>query len=259
MKQFFLAILFSSFLINETKACGEAHQNRLFLIGKSDANYVFFETHLHRKDSRTMFSKSYSWEGITYLKTYDKFNNQISSTPIDTLIDVQDLVYDTVIKHSFKKCINLAQSLPNIKFASIEKFIFADFERKCSIITLVIDTLSNQSYLIWKKKTYPISILNDSSSIAQNYTERFKNDDIHSLYISMYYEVYISSVRIFKIENEKILIAHLAGGERPFGPNGDEYKGKEYKPTFKYGENQHTYFQEPLIYHGNGFDFFIIE
>jgi hypothetical protein len=255
MKQFFLAILFSSFLINETKACGEAQQNRLFLIGKSDSSYVFFETHLHRFHSRDELT----WEGTTFLKIYDKFNNQISATPIDTLLNVQAVFCDSVLKHSFQKCFKLAQSIPNIKFASIEKFTFADFERKCSITTLVIDTLSNQSYLVWKKKTYPISILNDSSSIARNYTERFKNDDIHSLYISMYYEVYMSSVRIFKIENEIILIAHLAGGERPFGPNGDEYKGKEYKPEFKYDEIQDTYFKEPLIYHGNGFDFFIVE
>jgi hypothetical protein len=253
-----LSITLLSVAPNKTNlpVCLAASQARIFPLGITDKGLLVVETRLGRaenlKDANNDEMKPY-WGGICYLKIYDKHHTEIASTIIDTLKTFKQQDYERQVYRVFEKGMKIAAGYPNFKPAKPVAITFADYQQKCSMASIAFDTINNKINIQLKGNAkYPITILNDATSVAANLIGAygFENEVMAK---DLNGNLGINSVRQFTVANKKLSIVHLGTG------NGIGAPGKEYKANFAFNDINKSVFFEPVLHHGNGFDFFIWE
>ena len=256
----YILILFLIVTGKRAVSCNAADQCRLFPLGESSSGYVFIETHLYRttdpKGSR--YEMASKWFGKSFLKIYDNTHRLISSSLIDSL-DLSDKDTDhQFIQNSLKKGLSLAKKLPGFIAAKPVYLSYCDFQQKCEEAELRIDTLKHALFVkLRNQKEYDVNVLKDTTSVAGTYIRYYGNFNgglIEYEFIS------ISSVRKYTIGAKTVTVVHLANGDRP--QRADEEGGQkraEYKPNVAFSRLENSVVHEPLLHHGHGFDFFIVE
>jgi hypothetical protein len=255
-----LILLLLSLTSNSLFACLSASQNRLFPLGQTVKGLCVVETHLYRTEFREKYKKA--WGGISYFKIYDKNYKEIYSSILDTIRLFEQHYYDSIIGKTFKKGFELAKTYPDFVSSKPISITFCDYQKSCSKAELLFDTINNKvSIQLSNMIKYDINILFDSTSIASNLLNYFGGfDDADLSAKALVGNLYINSVRQFLIGNKKLTIVHIGSGQTFEFLEGGTYTAEnEYKAKFAFTDISKSVFEEPVLHHGNGFDFFIWE
>ncbi len=265
MKQALIVLLFS-LTTNSLFACLSASQNRLFPLGQTTKGLCVVETHLYRtefreKDKKVIDIKP-AWRGISYFKIYDKNYKEIYAEIIDTIRLFEQHHYDSIIDKTFKKGLELAKTYPSFVSAKPTNIVFCDYQENCSKAQLLFDTINNKiSIRLPTKIKYDVKILFDSTSIASNLLDYYGGfDEVNISAKTFKGNLYINSVRQFQVGNKKLTVVHIGSGAAFELADGGTYPpGKEYKAKFAFTDINKSVFEEPVLHHGHGFDFYIWE
>tara|TARA_R110002049_G_scaffold199382_3_gene369499 strand:+ start:3530 stop:4330 length:801 start_codon:yes stop_codon:yes gene_type:complete len=245
-------------------ACLDARQHKLFPIGVIDENIVFIEAHIKRthdtdKSENDTFEIKEKWHIKSYVAVYDKAQRLISKTEIDT-DDIKGKSYLSLLQSNYSNGLFQIKSLfKNIDYFTNDYISFCDYQKKCNKLELKSDTIAKKDHFIYNKKNYSVRL------------NRSQKEKERALFIDNLLAYFISSVRIYKTKDLELVIGHLATGhevsmgwitdnpEKKETENGDTIKPrKEYRPDFKFNELYTAVYQEPLMHHGSGYDFFIV-
>jgi len=254
LKFFFLLILVSK----AGQSCNAANQYRLFPLGGSSSGFAFLETHLYRttdpKGNR--YEMPSKWFGESYLKLYDEHHRLVSSRLIGSLSLKDKATNREFIEKSFKKALGLAKQLPGFMAAKPVYLSFCDFQQKCEEAELRVDTLKHLLFVkLRHQKEYEVNVLKDTASIAGGYVQYYDNFNGGQI---DYTDIDISSVRKYAIGAQTLTVVHLANGDKPKDVEGTP-KRAEHKPEVAFSQLENSVVHEPLLHHGHGFDFFIVE
>ncbi|MBO9703127.1 MAG: hypothetical protein J7604_23135 [Sporocytophaga sp.] len=260
--RFLIFILLFSLTINKSIACLSADQNRMFPIGISPKGIVVVEIHMIRSDSTDGKTERLHplWHGISYLNTYNKNYKLIESRLLDTLKSFPESTYLNVVKAAFIKGIKQAGTIPNIIYAEPQDISFCNYQTNCKSASLQTDTINNKAYVILKsKKKQEVTVLYNPKSFASNYINYYSGFDYEpseSRIKDLIEGLLINSVREYKIGEYYLTIIHLGKGQ-DFRQAGEA--PKEYKPDIQINTLENSIFKEPVLHHGHGFDFFILD
>ncbi|MEN8140667.1 MAG: hypothetical protein ABFR97_05520 [Thermodesulfobacteriota bacterium] len=240
-------------IYNDAFCCLAASQNRLFPVGKSSQGFMFLETKLSRFGSEI----HEKWRGTAYLAVYNKKRESLHKQLIGNVEFSTDL-YTQQVQLLFKKAQKLAQVSPGFIEAKPIQITFCGYNRNCSMATLHSSDTKNQFsiQLASGTKKYNISILDNESSIAGEFIEKYKSYSLENLSKV----VLINSVRRMVVGNEHLTLLHLGNGQTfTSAVTGEPFESKEYKPNFSFSTLEESTFYEPVMHHGMGFDLFIVE
>ena len=276
MKKIFLRLSLLIFLCCVIKldavACAGAAQNRIFPLGSCPLGIVVVEVHLGRGEvliekEDTVEAKGIdfdvAWGGISYLKIYDKNYQTVYSEVIDSIKDFLAFStpeYNSVIGKTFDKGMELAQKITDFIPAKPLSIWFGNYKKKCKKAALLYNDKENKLFVkLSNKKEYEIPFLEDKTAISAHvfsYYGFFDEDDEETCPPEIKIPkgvLYINSVRRFDLNGQKLTIVHLGTGDFSF------HKSKEYAAKFPFNNINHSVFEEPVLHHGRGFDFFILE
>ena len=247
-----LLISFFVILNYKSHACLSAHQNRVFPLGMIDQKILVFETHLHRGEFGNAEFEAW-WRGITYLNTYNQKNQLLESKIIDTL-KFKHTDYEASIQPSFLKILQQVKKLKGFIEAKPVSIYFYDYSDKNKNFEIIYDTVKISATLKLENKNYPINVLNDTNSIAREFLEYYTQ--FESKYIPV---VYINSIRKFKAGDKTFCIVHMGNGHTFENADGTYDVPKPYAARFSFNKIETSVFDEPVLHHGHGFDFVILE
>lgn len=261
MKKFVILLFFSSLFSFHVVACLHASQNRLFPIGLCADGLVVLELHSVRGEN-VMPGSGHEligeWGARTFLNIYAKNRKLKYSEILDSNIRIDEGKYLFEINKAFEKALWKGNQLAGFIPAEPVFITFCDYQLTCSLAQLKIDTLSYKAYIqLPEKQGIEVDVLNDSSSIASNYLERFSGFDYDSeneRKLFLIQELLISSVRKYKIGETMVTLVHLG-----IGSDYSNEPAKEYATDIEFKLLENSVFEEPLLYHGHGFDFLIWE
>ena len=268
-----VVLLFLCCLIKlDAIACAGAAQNRIFPLGSCPQGIVVVEVHLWRGE---VFDEEQDelldvvWDGTSYLKIYDKNYQTVSSELIDSLKAFPAFSkheYNSAVGKTFAKGMESAQKLPDFIPAKPLSIWFCDYKKKCKKASLHLDTAENKLFVkLPNKKKYEVPFLEDKTAISAHVFTYygFFSDDEEDCYDEEDCEpereipkgaLYINSVRRFDLNGQKLTIVHLGVGDNLFN-----LPSKEYAAKFPFKDINHSVFEERVLHHGRGFDFFILE
>ncbi len=262
---FILTILILS--SNSLYACLSASQNRIYPLGTTKQGLCVVETRLTRTEFRgpgvNEIKMIPSWVGVSYFKIYDAKYKEIRCDILDTIKLFKEQFYDSIIGISLNNGLLKAEKLPNFVKAKPISLLFCDFQEKCSKAEILYDTITNTiSIKLPNKSTHKLTVLFDSSSIASNIIEMYTDyEDADPISAKLLMgELSLSSVRQYSIGGKKLTVVHIGAGQGFEYLEGEEKPvSKEYQPKTAYNDIYKSVFIEPVIHHGHGFDFFILE
>lgn len=257
MKQALILLLFT-LATHSLFACLSASQNRLFPLGETSKGLCAVETHLYRTElggDTDEFKPA--WGGISYFKIYDKDYKEVYAEIIDTIRLFKQDHYDSIIGGTFKKGLRLAEKYPDFIAAKPVTLTFCNYQETCSKASLLFDTINNKiSIRLPSKINHDVKVLFDTASIASSILGYYSGfDDIDLSAKSFKGDLYINSVRQLQIGNKKLTVVHIGRGQTSHLAEG----GKEYEPKFAFTDINKSVFEEPVLHHGQGFDFYIWE
>lgn len=254
-------IIFAILLLsNHIFACLGASQNRLFPLGMSKDGLCVLETRLFRTEDPKSEPKLIPvWGGIAYLKIYNVNHQEVKSEIIDEFKIFDKKLYLEKIESSLQKAYNIAQKYNGFIAAEPVDFKIIDFKHKGHNININYDLKRNKVNLKINKNLYPINELLNKESIAKNMVSRFTAYTEEELTAKSYKNaLLLNSVREFKIGKMTLKIVHLAYGDTRFIPSNNPSEIATIKANFKNKKLDKTIFEEPVIHHGCGFDFFVL-
>lgn len=248
---------------NSLIACLAASQNRIFPLGQTSGGLCAVETQL----IRTAFSEKIpGWSGVSYFKKYDAHWNEVYSIALDSLGLFPQSDYEQVIQKTFQKGMDLAKKNPDFIVAKPLELTFCDFCESNSSAELLFDTLQNKVMVSLRDgQSYPIDELFNPNSIASNVMDFYAGFDEQELSAkTLNGNLYIGSLRSFQIGDKHLVVVHLSVGQKSELETTDQEirstrKGKKDKIELRQESSftviDHSIFLEPVLTHGNGFDF----
>jgi hypothetical protein len=275
MKQTLIILVF----ILTTKnlfVCSLASQYRLFPLGQTSKGLCVVETHLSRtefienenkndtiNDEEIEFEMELGtrWVGISYFKIYDVNHKEVYTEMLDTIM-FEENNYDSIVDKTFQKGLKLVEKYPDFVVAKPISLTFCDYGEKCSKAKLLFDTINNKIHVqLQNKAIYNIKTLFDSTSIVSNFLKDYVNgfDDIDISAKSFIGQLHVNSVRQFQIGSKKLTIVHIGTGQFLELADGRTPSREEYKAKFAFTDINKSVFEEPVLHHGHGFDFYMWE
>ena len=264
MKQTFI-LLFFTLIANSLLACLSASQNRLFPLGQTSKGLCVVETHLYRTEFRVHGKEvndvKPAWGGVSYLKIYDQNYTEIYSSILDSITLFEQDHYDSIVGKSFSKGLELAKTYSDFVAAKPHSITFCDYQKSCSKAELVFDSINTTiSVQLSNSIKYGVNVLYDTTSIASNFLEYYGSfDDAPAAVRSFKERLYVNSIRQFQIGDKTLTIVHIGSGQmlELVAEGGTYPPGKEYEAEFEFADISKSVFEEPVLHHGHGFDFFI--
>lgn len=258
-----LTIVFISY---NSFACLSASQNRLFPIGMTSKGLCVLETRLFRTElsgeNKTLYDEVKlipGWGGITYLKFYNAKREELESQIIDQFPVFDEKFYLEKIESSYQKAIEIAANHKDFIPAETISFKTLDFKQKSKHINLNYDIKNNKVNLLLDKLKYTIKELFIENSIAGNILHKLSGYDDLKINAKLFKNaLLLNSVRTFKIGNKTLTVIHIAYGDSSFLPTNDTPELVDMKANFKNKKLTQTIFEEPVVHHGCGFDFFVL-
>ncbi len=260
MKNIFFIFLLI-FSAHSASACLHASQNRIFPLGICSEGLVVMELHGNRGEEIDWGINNElraEWRATSFLNFYSMDRKLVRSEIIDSIIYIAENEYVSTINKTFEKALYLVTKIKDFVPAQPENFTFCNYQINCSTVNLEIDSVNFSAFLNFPEGgSFEIDVLKNQESIASNYLEQlgaydYESEDQMKLYIVE--SLLINSVRQFQIGDYKLTVVHLG-----MGTNYSEETPKEYAPDFEFTALENSVFEEPVLYHGHGFDFFILE
>ena len=267
MKQKIILILLFSFAVKGF-ACLSTIQYKTFPIGTIGNEIITIDAYISRsgyvdRSEKNEFALPKTmWSITSYISVYNE-NQVLISTELIKNGEIINEKYLSLLKKMYIKGIELVKSkYKKIEYFSPEYISFGDFQKKCEKLELKNDKLNKTDFLVYNGKKYPISL-----KTLKGY-ENYKKSMLFSDNLASYL---ISSVRIYKTKRIELIIGHIETGheismgwitdnpnKKPKNENDIVICAKEHKPEFDFNKLENAVYEEPLLHHGYGFDFFIV-
>ncbi|CAL2076090.1 conserved exported protein of unknown function [Tenacibaculum sp. 190524A02b] len=232
------------FCLQSSFACLSAEQFKIFPFGVNKETIVTFDVYISRdsylKTDKDSFKfPNVSWELKTYISVYNS-DTTLKSTKEFYSKSIEKETYLEELNRIYLKAYKtVKQQYKAINLFKPEHISFCGFQKKCNILYVENDTILNKNYLVYKDKKQSIS-LNKFSSYKKSMTF---SDNL------TFYN--LSSIRRFTTKGIQLIIGHLEMGQGTSIAN-------EKKQAIKFDTLINTIYEEPLLHHGYGFDFFIV-
>ncbi len=255
-----LILLFSIVYFIQASACLSAHQNRIFPIGVSAKGLLVLEVHLDRsddvesEDGRDVIGNP-TWYGKVYCNTYKNYELQQSDT-LGILKDFKESELTEKLKPYLQQCNIRIKDLPQFVAAQKESITFYGYSAGAGV-KVISDTIKQTaSVRVTPKHIANIPIFLSNFPLYQDYQSYFGEVDDTAAYVaSMETGLLVGSARKYTLGKKALYIVHLESGQLyPDPENEKKVHAAESKHFIETG-----LFTEPVMHHGHGFDFYILE
>ncbi len=246
-------------------ACLSASQNRLFPLGRSAMGLCVVETRLQRTEFNSKNDEILellpAWRGLAYFKIYDNNYNEVFTVLIDSIKLFRQEHYVKTIEDVVNKGMLIAKSQAVFLAAEPKSLSFCQYSDNCPNAKLYFDTKNNTVFTqLSNQKKYKIEALFNPTSIAANlldYMSIFEDNNAVSAK-SLKGNIYVNSVRQFQIGNKLLTLVHIGCGQNYEYRNRKSHTS-ESEQNIEFTNINKSVFEEPVLHHGHGFDFFIWE
>lgn len=246
MRKLLTIILFIS-LTAPVFSCANAYLFKVFPIGMRgdtivsidisigrNMMFIFEEGFTNSIETSSNFPSDMSWYLRSYITKYDKHQNPLEITPIDSVIfgkyDCEEEL-QIIYKNAYNKIIS---EYTGIELFKTKDFYFGNFEEKYKGLEI------KDKQFIYKKQSYPIQIANDSTYYGIEGSE----------YLSLLIPSLIGTVRKYILNDIELIVVHTQIGQM--------LGGDKKKPKVKFKHVSEAAYIDPILYHGNGIDYFFI-
>lgn len=177
-----------------------------------------------------------NWIIKIYITAYDRHQKPFDIRLVDSVyIDRNDCEED--IKQLYNKAYNqTVKTYKHLELFEPIEISFGNFEAKYK------DVEVSDDQIIYQKESYPITIAIDSSYYAFRYNEYLK---LYSLPPA------IGTVRKYGLKDREIIVVHTQFGQK--------FVDKLNDPIIPFADIKACAYLEPILYHGNGIDYFFIK
>lgn len=252
MKKLLVSILLIA-LPTTIFACDSAYLFKVFPIGMCGDTIISIDINIFRgfnpnlkidhtfQGSITFNNKSISetlsetkWYLKSYITKYDEKQNPIEITPIDSVIlrgNYCNEELQIIYEKAYKKIIS---EYKGIELFKTKDFYFGNFEEKYKDLEI------KDKQFIYKKQAYPIQIANDSTYYGIEKSE----------YLGLFIPPMIGTVRRYTLNDIELIVVHAQIGQI--------LGGDKKKPKVKFKHVSEAAYIDPILYHGNGIDYFFI-
>ncbi len=236
----------------QLSACLNAHSFKIFPLGMTGDTIISVDIHMWRSDSffleegeekgnvsvNTFSSSDFKWKIKTYITKYDRYQHPIEALSVDSAIfskdDCTDILF-LLYERAFNKVKKEYETIELFKPIEIS---FYDGVSECGNIKL------SDAVIRYNKNEYPIAIINDPTyhgfDADSEYHEIMTTPPLPPIY----------SVRKYRTSNFELVVLHLQSGQSV---------DKSEKLSVEFNDIGSAIYQEPLLYHGHGYDLFVLE
>ncbi|MEW6469474.1 MAG: hypothetical protein AB1458_11135 [Bacteroidota bacterium] len=255
-----LLLLFFLVVSNVSSACLSAYQFKIFPVGVSDGKLITLDVKIRRTQAigndcpglETKGQWQEKWLLFAYISVYTKEQKLLSSSVRDSAVSACTGYLDS-LKKIYSRCYGLIlKEHPALDLFTPGYISFCDYQKKCDLVALSHDTLSDMDYLFYQSKFYPLSVIKDTSYYGFNKNYYYTGTSVG---------MYVSSVRLYTSKTMTLVIAHLGTGHE-IGlreEDGQLPAAKEYQPKLEFKDIKLAVYTEPIMHHGYGFDIFIVK
>ena len=221
-----------------------AGQEKTYPIGITNKGLVALYVDMERDNGP---NHSITWNCTSSLRVYDKGNNVVSTT----LLDSNDLFgRDTLLAkltRYYADAFKLASQIPNIRLLTPKEITFCDFGTDCSLGVYTVDTTNRTIAVRYKSQTMDIKKI-----VIGTIVNKYYKDELAA---ARFLE--LSSARVFTVDNRTLLVYHLGKGDKGTPADGSKIVPKEYKAENDFTTLKNSIYVEPILHHGYGFDVFV--
>lgn len=257
---FVVLLLLSQTIVFACNICSSTTQHKSFPVGLSDNIFFSIDFVIKRADYFEENNESkhkIKWILRSFISEYN-LNAKLIAKKEFEVKDIFSSNYSSLLKEMYLKGFN------NLKQKKLEYFetdyiSFCNYQKKCKKLSFVHDTITKKDFFIYKDKKVEMDL---EPFIP------YEEKPLNSYNLIAYY---ISSIRIFKSNKIELIVPHLESGHEismgwitnnPNKKKKDEHDVviylKEEKPEFNFSDIVNSTYQEPLLHHGYGFDFLMI-
>jgi hypothetical protein len=254
----YLALLLCLVLVqSHAMACLSAHQNRMFPIGVYSQGLVVLEVHLERDDSggdEGPDTDNPLWYAQVYCNTYHHYALQLS----DTLgsIEFKESELLEKLQPYLQECQELYAQQPGFTSVGQGSITFYGYSKGAGV-QVVADTVKRTaSVKVANNIQAAIPIFSDSFPLYQDYKRLFEGvEDTAKCLTGLADGLLVGSARTYTLGKQKLYVVHLESGQLYPDPIHEAKvhaaESKRFVAT--------TLYAEPVMHHGHGFDFYILE
>ena len=240
----------------EIFACKAATQERIIPIGTSENCLIGLEI-ISGRYGKGEFGEKTFWSYTISLKGYNNDYTNYLIAELDYNNEIENEKILNYLNEQFEKALKICIKLDDFEILKAREIKLCEYQSKCSKIELV--TTKKEIKIKTKDdKLHNIHFLNSNYNgiIAKPYREYYENYYKSEI---IGFDLKISSIRIYENSIFNLLIFHLGTGQEFKSALTDEYPEKtEYKYQKELIDFKDAIFIEPVLHHGKGFDYFIL-
>lgn len=250
IRMLMIVILLSCSIVNSFGCLG-AYLHKLFPIGICPQGIVSAEMHFFRSGTGKEHDVTF-WKIRSSLVIMDGDNKVIREIYRDSAQCTGN--YTNKSQKLFDKMLSKASAIPGMTFTAPFYLSFCNYQSNCAVVSMKKDSTAGDIVLAFQNTSFRVPVLKDtSSSLARNLGTDQNGFDPNKLIRRLR----IGSVRQYHAGDKILLVVHLQTGHEL--SMGWMDGAKEYPPEFPYNNLQKSFYKEPLLHHGLGFDVIILQ
>jgi hypothetical protein len=258
MRNVLLFVVLFSF--SNTYACLEAFQFKIFPIGFQNGVVYTLDVQIKRtsedlanRDYNTGIENPSSLSPVfvlnCFLSEYDKKQKLISTQPYHTAVIVDSVFADSLSKIYEKTNQSLYNKYPKMKKIKHCSYNFCEFNQECKNVGLTSQTEGRRDSIWYKNKKYSLKVLEDENYFKLIGETRYQMGILG-----------IGTINTYKTRGLKIIIAHLVSADEiTYKTLFPEAMSENTNKEIAFTKTQSPIFEEPLLDHAYGVDFFILK
>lgn len=238
--------------------CLDASQDRIIPLGTLENCMIAIELNSTRSDKRDG-SFEESWMYTLKLKIFNDDYSTISIKEFEKLLDISKDDKIPILQRHVSEALEICYKMKDFEIFQIKSIELCDFQKDCGSIKLRNEKKGLHLYDDTLRKSSFIHVL-DTTSVSElgKFYRDYKAylggentvDDILS----------ISSIRRYENSKYSLLAFQLGTGDIPSFINEDTVVEKTIKRIdVKNKTLDQCVFIEPILHHGKGFDYFVME
>ncbi|MDF1698552.1 MAG: hypothetical protein P1U56_22055 [Saprospiraceae bacterium] len=237
-----------------------ANQDRIIPIGTNESCMIGIEIISQRKGSGE-FGKIPVWDYTFTLKGFNEDHSDYIIHKLNKVKDIQENDIEKTLQKEITKAIKICSTISGFEQLIPKQIQFCDFQKACSSIQL----FEADGRLNFKEGSN--DLVHSISYLDSSYTDEIAS--AYKEYFDFYFDssrnvvgidLKISSIRIYENSQGSILVFHLATGQEFLDPETGEYPEKSpYSYDFPLQNINDGIFQEPILHHGKGFDYYLLK
>ncbi|NDV77548.1 hypothetical protein [Dysgonomonas sp. 511] len=244
MKKLLLLFLSSVAICLSANACLNAYLFKVFPVGMCGDTIVSVDFQIFRnmhfppagEDINSLgdiYSDEMNWYIKAYITKYDRFQNPLETIIADSVFLIQDDC-ETELKEMYRQIYKkIVSENTDLQLFKTTSFMWGKFSNKVKGIEI------KENSIYYERQDYPVHISNDSTYYGSG----------SNGYLKVVIPSLIGTVRKYTLDDTELIVVHTQMGQK-LGKETD-------KPNITFSDIADAAYMEPILYHGNGIDYFI--